>query len=1057
MNARRWLRLVGLVAIAAFLGWLFWPVKQQGPPEDWQQGPVKQHIERAYQVPVCIGDRWVLKGDGQHGEQCIVREVFHQSDANGTVTFTKHNATLTTQEAPGVPIRASAGETEASWFLLESEDHPGQWQVGFWDPYFKAQIGGSGETVTGTIAETLTLCWTSPDITIYVNGVLQDGVTASFLVVRNMADGKDAEFWLGADKFRVVDTWSDTWGSWVAGNSRAGQWTTDQNGILRESAGDGRALAQIYFAKGGGGRDQNYPRDEQGNEQAAGYGTIGGALTQRAGDLLYAGGPKPREYLTQLRVYSSGVSANVVEGQPVTLNIRGGTINFTAGGMPTKFYAAFEDCQDPEYVGGDPPGSYFTNGATPLTGLRDGRWIVWCIDELTGNTKIWQRQRVEIANAGTVDVNLGNPIIGGDNGDGTVTIGGYVEDEPGRPLADAPLYYWQKDSPSPVAYLDIDGNPIVTGAGGGFEAIVLSAAWVRGAINSAWGYQRVWSAVPGTGYVDRIVLGACILFTEGGRWWDASERHNNVRDLAPVTIKRQEDGASFSMVPIPGGCRSEYMPRTPDALWEEYVDPIYQFTAPERYHYDIVGGAGVAISGFGTVQFGNSDLDWAAYGKLPDPPIVHGKVGGNVLLQQNTFQDRVKDNFPEAVREGLEQGLYEPGLRQIYTCTCTTGTYHFGSVEASHCGYCRGPVHQKPDYGSDYRGYCYQCTNVFGIGKAMDARTEFWSPPLPEAWTLTVQHQLCRAGEWRKVDTTYWPRPVDYAEDDTYLNGNGPGQPTNAPRWYFVHAILGTWQAGAFAQGETAAQIAADYPAITGQLLLQPKVEPFPGSVLYGPVTYRMVWTDRSGELHNTDFTIPTNTKGAGVSDAFGDLVFLAPDPPIVAEWTPSPWVPLVLVRSIDSMTCLNEEGDHGHKFRIVADGPALVVQNTPIPHGATSPYTCRLMWKFGEPDMAVDELTGVVHLVWADSGTVFYCQTDRDDCNGWRWADVPTPNATVEHQVYKRIVFANAEQGGQDHDSPAITQLSDGTLLVCARRVGAGMTDCLKSANQGKTWEGLT
>jgi len=960
---------------------------------------------------VRIGDKRTV-----NGIKLTVVEVQHATDADGKVTFATGGGEikLTVEKAKGEALASVTDPLFTAFVLRADADQTGRmgsglpevraegeglFGVGVQHPALGERIGALTEL---PVNETITIGWKCPEITIKHNGVTQEGAHATFVLRRrsDLEDGGIVEHWYGADRFKGL-TWSEEWQSYVAGDSAQGEWETDADGIVRQNYGDGSGLYEIYFPNGDG------------------------ALFQRKSDPHYDGAEPPSEYAEDVWCYYKGLRVRVSEGLDVEIDIATGSIAATgqAGCRVIARLMGIEIEGSPGVLEWESFCDLDGGGGGTITDLRPGRYVVMQRVD-SGDGADWhyicKRQWANVERGETTTVNMGlmeEPEPG--------HILGYVYLY-GADLAEVDLYR---------SLYHLPGSPVLIASGSRLEY-----DWVGGAVIIGQDTARIISSDIGAGGCWECALAASFVFLDEGPmadannmvWWSGNDQHRDLPTPWPLPIARESSGyiADVPFYRMRGGIYSGPCLPHGEGVWWQEQPPLeewmyYGFVPPgppppgsPEYTWDIIEESGAIIDpellmaldvGW---QYDSGLLDIVGvYGRsragvVYTPPLRGGKVSGDCVEGHEQLIGHDKD--PEAARLGIEWG--ETGtaveLRVLATPTDPTDQTRAMAVRNGNvCPYCLGPVWRAPSAGSYIYGFCTQST----CGN--DARPYLRTP------TLAAGAYDCRAvryaaGKRSSIKLTRWLRPVNYIENDDYLQLYH-----GYPRWVAQHPTLASWGEGGFTDGDDAAEIVSTNGLEEGTgLYVQPKILP---ADIAGDADYIIRCTNPDGKTRDKrahlnvgrkDPLRLTRARKTGGADG---------DNPSAFDW-------------ISDIYGIDSEEPGFNSFAVVGESPALVMGQTPVANTADTPWACQFQVRCGEPHHDVDG-AGRIWRALNDEGTI----------------RIHVRESPQRPWVERAPAFDEA----LEYCHPCILRMNDGRLMVCATVVG-GKTRWRRSCDDGRHWE---
>ncbi len=414
--------------------------------------------------------------------------------------------------------------------------------------------------------------------------------------------------------------------------------------------------------------------------------------------------------------------------------------------------------------------------------------------------------------------------------------------------------------------------------------------------------------------------------------------------------------------------------------------------------------------------------------------LLGGKIKGNLVVAS---PDRIDEDQPEAARVGLEFGGLQPYLELRQIEADTTG---FTDLL---CPYCGGPAQRDPGAAVP-QGFCLQCAVAFGLSTAMDCRSYSRSVTLsanPDSrhrhWVVAITTN--RAFQ-RAID--YHWRPDLYDETDYFLTQSGPGQPTNAPRWFVKHLdeIADGKGLGQFDGDQSPSFIPGhdlDYfgslPQIDRDLgLAQFKLAFAPDYVLPMDVVVEIdcICSDDSGET--VTVTIPQESSGPTEGQPFGDVVPLSMVPKLSAESKDEPYPGCGLYKAVADIRLVEPQEAPGCRFTIIADVPFLAHPGgVPVEREKASPFALQLSPPGGHPHIFEDAV-----------GQLFLFDVVESNIRMRRRAGLLAP------WDEPRWVTSDGQS-----DYPWADKDSRGQMIL-VRQLGSGQVKVMQSADDGHSWE---
>ena len=526
-------------------------------------------------------------------------------------------------------------------------------------------------------------------------------------------------------------------------------------------------------------------------------------------------------------------------------------------------------------------------------------------------------------------------------------------------------------------------------------------------------HDPYWGSVPvlGSPYSD-IVLGARAYsswFDEfrPEAWRKGDFGHKNFPYVPDsVWVEDPASGRVFSTreVEYGGWITTEALPKCayiPDI--EELVD-----LGPQVRTYDIADASGILESGFmlGSQPFEDWETGPGTYrasGYYPEAKfLLGGKVHGNVLLHGDS---RIGEGEPEAARFGLEFGEHRP-LVEI-RCGPSGGGCDITSFAGFICPYCGGPSWRDPAPGAAEQGYCKQCGAAFGHLKAMDCRTHFRSPTVAQEGRLSQRVIVPARDELLPRGVRYHWRPDVYDENDAFVTQSGPGQPTNAPRWFAKHVDafgdgtgFGKFDGDAtpeYVPGHDISYFSA-LPVIDRDLgLVQLKLVFEAGYEVPAGFTVDIDCVLETGELETRRVVIGAGLRGPCSEHVFGDAVRVSEVAKMKAELAPSPYVGAGFYRGVADIRLVEPASAPGCRFTVVADVPFLASpMGVPVSPRISTPVALQVDRPWGNPHLTCDAV-GQVFLAYTDDGDICL-RRGGGLCDSWSSAETVTADGISDH-----------------------------------------------------------
>jgi len=925
-----------------------------------QDGGKTGEGKRAMTARVVVGDERVVAG-----QRARVIEVVRTTDADGVVAFATEGFKLSVQQAPGVPL-ASVEDESFSAFVLQGLEDPNRngefvtvplYAVGVQHPALGEKIAPAPMSAA-PMAQTITMGWKCPDISIKHNGVLQEGQYVTFVVKRQTIEDGMVTHLYGADRFADV------------GAGAEGEWQTDINGVVRQNLGDGGGLAQIYFPNGAG------------------------ALFQRPNDRRDERADPPTEFAAEVWCYHRGVRVRVSEGNDVEIDLGGLAIQ--VHGEPGAWACAW--LWDVQGVGEELPiqAELRLDGAGngSMTGLMPGRYVMM---QRKGGELDWNsmspRQWVNVQPDGKAL---------------EVTLAALASPSPGNVL----IYAYDYGAEPVSVDLYNAEDPCDLRASGSQIDINLGVAAVLKTGNTGF----YLDGVPGQHLCYEVTLRASVLYLGTDQvpgmpsnvWWRGSDAHRDMPCVGGETgyVLRETDGrqpdADFMV--IPGGIRSGPVYEWPEP-WTEGEGMGMHWVWGEPYAWEIIYPdestksvglkLGIASGLSDGVAYETEDLQICSnvYADL----LQGGKISANCVLGHDTRIGTGANPLPEAARMGLEWGEWWP---QTEVRLVEGGV---GSFLGNVCPYCLGPVWRWPSTGAHVYGYCGQCGS--------DARTYVRTPTVG-AGEYQVRVVRYRPERRSALLLTRWLRPVDYIENDDYIETY-----EGLTRWVTRHAVLGTWANG-FVDGDDAADIAARH-GIEADLFVQPKALPNP--YVRRPGTFDVTCTMADDSSRTFRVTVRPGSYPTAIRPFRKTAAAEGGEPARFG-----------FIKDVTNIQFVEGEGGPLCPWQLVADVPALVMAETPIADQADTPWAGQFVMRFGEPHATVDGF-GRIWVAFADEGKI-------------RVVVRSSPQRAWEERT------PAFDEGDQEYKSPCVMCMSTGRVHVSATLVG-GKSIMRMSCDDGESW----
>lgn len=618
-------------------------------------------------------------------------------------------------------------------------------------------------------------------------------------------------------------------------------------------------------------------------------------------------------------------------------------------------------------------------------------------------------------------------------------VAGRVYERPGVPAAGIEIVAISSET------YELVGKVATTDGEGYWEAEIPE----MGFGGSLWVHDAQWGSVPvlGSPYSD-IVLGARAYSAwfdmfRPEAWRKGDFGHRNFAWAAgAIWVRDHETHEEFATEEGEHGgwITSESLPK------HRHVGDLAELIegGPQLREYDLVEPDGLIGSGFvlGSQPFEDWETppgNFRASGFYPEAKLLlGGKAHGNVLLHG---EGPVTEDEPEAARMGLEFGDRRPVV-EVRLGPAGDACDHT-SFAGLTCPYCGGPAERDPAGAVAEQGYCVQCAGAFGNPRAMDCRTFFRSPTMGARGRLWQRVVAPMREGWVVRPVRFHWRPDVYEETDAYITQSGPGQPTNAPRWFARHLHD-------FGDGRGCGQFDGDAapPYLPGHDLEHfsglPEIDRDLGSaqlklvfdagyVVPDDFTVEVDCVLASAEVETRRVTVRAGLRGPCAEAALGDAVRLAGAAKLTAEAAPSPYRGSGIYKGIADIRLVAPETAPGCRFTVVAEAPFLAsALGVPLEPRRSTPAA-----------LQVDRVWGNPHLMCDGVGQVFLAYTHDGDIRVHRRGGLAG--------AWDEGIMATSD-GLSDH---AWLAKDPANALVLARELGGSATRLQVSRDDGRHWEG--
>ena len=778
--------------------------------------------------------------------------------------------------------------------------------------------------------------------------------------------------------------------------------------------------------------------DETGRWEALvpkGHGALYQRLEDRRDDTPETAAEGLGRWLREVRMAYQGRQAVVSEGTEAELNLQSGQL--IVRGEPGAWVkvGALDDPGETHLIQ--------ANGEAAISGLVEGEhsvvqfqlnsWGEW--DSSYGCA----RQLVEVAAGETAEVDMGN-LESYDPGGNVIC--GRVYERMGAPavgVAIVPLNYESGEFGQAIATTD---------SGGYWEAEIPP----EGLGGDPWIHNENWGTVPCLGFpYSEVVLGARAYAAweelyKPEAWRKGDRGHANFQ-FVPETlwVKDNDSKRRFDSIEVAygGWVTKETLPK-----YKHVADPLeLLMTGPQLREYSLHNQEEVIQESFVLRAQAFSSYEdlpgqYRAAGYYPEvKALLGGKIKGSVVVGH----DKAIENLPEAQRLGLEFGEHEWFVEVQQEGTAGKITCCLSDLV---CPYCGGPAWRDPSGQKWVRGYCQQCALAFKQATAMDCRTHFVSPTLA-AQNSPYQEKTVRVGRAGRVAKSafnaHW-RPDLYEERDDYLAQNGPGQATNAPRWFarHVHEVGDGKGFGSF-DGDLAMPFVAGHdleyfgalPGIQRDLGLTQMKVALPAHIIQEQdlvVEIDCMLGDNS--IETVQVTIPAGLQGPNEKNPWGEVKRLKHVSKQWAEKKPAPHPGAGFFKGVADIRLVSPASAESCRFTVINDVPLLAsVAGVTIVNRQPSHVALQIAEVGGRLCYIANDAAGnPLWLACLEGGGVqTYTIIEVDE-----WWPSPVVALTGAYQY------------------PSIVVLDDGSIIAAATNTAAGRVDVVRSRNAGKTWEAV-
>ncbi|MEN6304626.1 MAG: hypothetical protein ABFD96_17985 [Armatimonadia bacterium] len=505
------------------------------------------------------------------------------------------------------------------------------------------------------------------------------------------------------------------------------------------------------------------------------------------------------------------------------------------------------------------------------------------------------------------------------------------------------------------------GETLATTDEGGYWEVEIPEEGLGGDL---WICDGKWGSVPLLGFpYSDVVLGAraysaWAAMYQPEAWRKGPRGHANFPYVPEAMwLVDNEDGTTYKTVETAygGWVTAEALPKYRCLSVEELLTG-----GPQLKEYSLHSSSGVVLGSCYLDAQPFEDYEtlpgqYRAAGFCPEMKLlIGGKVKGWAVVGD---EEPIGLEMPEAHRVGLEFGRHEwyteigawrdagepPAplegeapvpLEGEAAVSEGTGLQNVVGWTDLVCPYCGGPAWRDPDAFGYVRGFCCQCAEMFGPGDAMDARTHFTLPTVrgAEDWG-TRARLVSRGGGSKSYDFKWHWRPEVYDEAEDFLVQGGPGQATNAPRWFARHvdevgdgAGFGRFDEGAsppFTAGHDLGYFEGLTEVQRGLGLTQMKLL-FPwGYEQAEEVTLEVDCRRVDDQVDTLTVKIPAGVKGPDEEKPLSDVVKVSGAHKWAAEKKTTPFAGTGLYREVLGVRLVEPVGAEC-RFRIVNDAPFM-------------------------------------------------------------------------------------------------------------------------------------
>ena len=889
-----------------------------------------------------------------------VVEIYNATDASGQPVGIADGFTVTVQEQAGEPV-VTSGDDYFQVFIIQSDDNPDKYAVGVWDKFYglfiQPRSGGRAYFSELPLETTFTVCWVPDTLALQENGVAEGASEGVSFVLDLVAPEEDqlVRQLYRADKFWEL-VWSEELQTYVAAATTYETFQTNASGHVKRYDPYTASLVDIRFPAGWG------------------------AITQQA-DFTDHNGNRPSAYCNSVWMYRYGQRVEITPGAAATLNHLSGELTVIADVGDYIRVGVLDDAGQIYQIAG--------GGGEVITGLPLGRVSAVCYRRDNGD---WDPEWLPLRQSAVLTednptATITFPSLAFYNSAGDV-MAGYVYEYMAEPAAEIDIWVYECEFATWVGI-------VATTDENGFWTVTIPEEGLGGELCVR---DSVWGTVPILGFpCSDVVLGGHAYDSylpefRMEQWWCGSQGHPHLpfpREIKVIDNDTSEQveteessyGGWITTVAIP-----KY----------KYVDTALAFCmyGAQLRSYAIVSGGEVLDADFHlrSQSFEAAPTlagNFRASGYYPELKFVIGaKIAGDVVGED--FSNRIEfgTDMSEAARVGLEHGAVPTHPIRLQfrgdPDPLDLSELVYGAEVGNECEYCRCSPWLRPGTSNNPRGYCPYCALIFDLITAMDCRTYYNAYPLPnngDAEVATRAIEIHPSGVRGCLDLANWYRQVNYRETDGYLTQEGPGQPTNAPRWVTQKPILATMNESTFVAGATSASINAAHPEggtsgipSAATVLLRPKVQPSSGTVTQNTVTYRATFDSIDAEggpvSIEAEFTVPAGFTAQ--EEDIGDFPeFLNLSSLNVVRYEDMAPAEMLLVTAVTNIEVV--EGDPtGNVIVIVVDVPAAVNITPPLLYRDRTPFTIAFYYGGAEVWLSRDEL-GNLHMLYTMAGNLRY------------------------------------------------------------------------------------